>query len=86
MCQAQITRMMLWLKTFYQIGLGQVFGAAVPFPLTHKDLYTIFFLGRSEFLSKGPAPFQGLKQQFSNLAREDKFPESHQIRKLIKHG
>ncbi len=52
-CQALITCVMLWLKTFYQIGLGEVFGAVVPFLLTHKGLNPILFPARSEFLLKG---------------------------------
>jgi len=52
-CQAQITLMILWLKTFHQIALGQVFGAVVPFLLTHKGLHPILSPDRSQFLSKG---------------------------------
>jgi len=52
-CQVQITRMMLWLKTVYQIASGQVFGAAVPFLLTHKGLHPILSPDRGQFLLKG---------------------------------
>jgi len=65
-CQVQITPMMLWLKTFYQIALGRVFGAGrkpnlliftllavIPFLLTHISLNPILSPARNGFLSKG---------------------------------
>ena len=52
-CQVQITPMMLWLKAFYQIGLGQVFGTVIPLLLTHKGLSPILPPSRSGFSSKG---------------------------------
>ena len=58
-CQVQIRLMMLWLKAFYQIGLGRVFGAVAPFLLTHKGLNPILSPARNGFL----IPFQGLSHQ-----------------------
>ena len=54
-CQAQITHLMLSLKTFHQIGLGGVFGAVAPFLLTQKGLNPILFPARTELV-----PIKGL--------------------------